>query len=61
LKSSEVPPPKVERGLHIACNDLKPDQRFVVYPGDAHFPLDARTEVIELSALGQRLQATTGS
>jgi hypothetical protein len=53
--------PKVERGFHIACADLKPAKRFVVYPGDERFPLDASTEVIGLSALGQMLQATAGS
>jgi uncharacterized protein len=49
--------PKVERGFHLACADLKPDQRFVVYPGDERFPLDAHTDVIGLAALGQALQA----
>jgi len=49
--------PKVERGFHIACDDLKPAKRFVVYPGKERFPLDAHTEVIGLSALGQILQA----
>ncbi len=49
--------PKVERGFHNACDDLEPDQRFVVYPGHERFPLDAHTEVIGLPALGQRLQS----
>jgi predicted AAA+ superfamily ATPase len=49
--------PKVERGFHLACADLKPDKRFVVYPGNDRFPLDANTDVIGLSALGQALQA----
>jgi len=48
--------PKVEHGFHIACDDLKPDQRFVVYPGNDRFPLDAHTDAIGLSALGQMLQ-----
>ncbi len=49
--------PKVERGFHIACDDLKPDKRWVVYPGDDRYPLDADTEVIGLYALGRLLQA----
>ena len=49
--------PKLERGFHLACDDLKPDKRFVVYPGNDRFPLDAHAEVIGLSALGQMLQA----
>ena len=48
--------PKLERGFHIACADLKPDKRFVVYPGDERFPLNAETDVIGLRALAQELQ-----
>jgi len=47
--------PKVERGFHIACDDLKPDKQWVVYPGNDRFPLDAHTEVIGLSDLGRLL------
>jgi predicted AAA+ superfamily ATPase len=49
--------PGVERGFHFACDDLKPKKRFVVYPGNDRFPLDAKTEAIGLRALGQVLQA----
>lgn len=49
--------PKLERGFHLACADLKPAKRFVVYPGDDRFPLDAKTEVLGLAELGKRLQA----
>jgi hypothetical protein len=49
--------PGVERGFHLACADLKPDQRFVVYPGSERFPLDADTEAIGLGDLGWTLQA----
>ncbi len=31
--------PKVSRGFHIACEDLKPAQRLVVYPGEETFPI----------------------
>ena len=49
--------PKLERGFHLACADLKPARRFVVYPGDDRSPLDAETEVLGLAELVKRLQA----
>jgi predicted AAA+ superfamily ATPase len=49
--------PKVESGFHIACADLKPNKRFVVYSGTERFPLNADTEVIGLGDLGRALQA----
>jgi predicted AAA+ superfamily ATPase len=47
--------PKVERGFHSACEDLAPEQRFVVYPGDEAYPLKDDIQVIGLPALGRRL------
>ncbi len=49
--------PGVERGFHFACEDLKPKKRFVVYPSEEGYPLDAKTEVMGLRALGETLQA----
>ena len=48
--------PSVERGFHLACADLKPNKRFVVYSGSERFPLNADTDVIGLSELGRALQ-----
>jgi predicted AAA+ superfamily ATPase len=48
--------PKPGRGFHEACADLRPNRRFVVYPGDERFPLDADTEAIGLRALAARLE-----
>ncbi|MFM1748297.1 MAG: hypothetical protein RLZZ188_1963 [Verrucomicrobiota bacterium] len=48
--------PKLERGFHIACADLTPSRRFVVYPGNERFPLDAETEVLGLAEIGELLQ-----
>lgn len=31
--------PKVERGFHVACDDLLPVRKLVVYPGQETFPL----------------------
>ena len=47
--------PKVERGFHSACEDLAPEQRFVVYPGDEAYPLKDDVQAIALPALGRRL------
>ncbi len=41
----------------LACADLKPGKRFVVYSGNERFPLDADTDAIGLIDLGQALQA----
>ncbi|MFA6210662.1 MAG: ATP-binding protein [Candidatus Obscuribacterales bacterium] len=43
--------PKVEKGFHFACEDLKPDRRFVVYAGNESFPLAAGIEAIDLRSL----------
>jgi predicted AAA+ superfamily ATPase len=49
--------PTVERGFHIACADLKPEKRFVVYSGDERFPLNSDTVAIGLTQLEEILQA----
>jgi predicted AAA+ superfamily ATPase len=55
IKSSTAP--KIGRGFHQACEDLKPVQRFVVYRGTESFPLNGETTAIGLSALAARLQS----
>lgn len=49
--------PKVERGFHHACEDIKPERRFVVYPGVDAFPLGDKIEVLPLRQLGEELLA----
>lgn len=49
--------PGIERGFHSACADLKPQKRFVVYPGSERFPLDEKTDAIGVVALAKELQA----
>jgi predicted AAA+ superfamily ATPase len=49
--------PKLERGLHLACTEIKPNKRFVVYSGNERFPLNADTDAIGLSDLARALQA----
>ena len=38
--------PKVERGFHIACDDLKPARRLVVYSGQERVPLPQGVEAV---------------
>lgn len=47
--------PKVERGFHHACLDLKPDRRLVAYPGTEIFPLGEGIEVLPLRKLAEEL------
>ncbi len=47
--------PKVERGFHSACDDLKPSQKWVVYPGKETYPLAADIQAISLHGLCEKL------
>jgi predicted AAA+ superfamily ATPase len=50
--------PKIERGFHSVCADLKPHRRFVVHSGIERFPLDKTTDaigVVELAGMLQKL------
>lgn len=49
--------PKVEKGFHLACADVKPTKQFVVYSGTERFFVGQRTEAIGLVALAAELQA----
>lgn len=51
--------PSIGKGFHIACGDVRPTRRFVVYPGEEQFPLGAETKAIGLRALGRLLQVAT--
>lgn len=52
--------PKVERGFHAACADLKPQRKLIVYPGEDRYRLAEDIEVLHpRSALG--LLAQRGS
>lgn len=48
--------PKIERGFHSACADLKPNKRFVVYSGSQRFPLDKTTDAISVVELAETLE-----
>jgi hypothetical protein len=48
--------PRIEKGFHIACDDLKPDRKFVVYPGTERFALGKGAQAIGLAGLCSELQ-----
>jgi predicted AAA+ superfamily ATPase len=41
----------IEKGFHIACDDIKPKHRFVVYFGDQSYPLSSKLQAISVKAL----------
>jgi predicted AAA+ superfamily ATPase len=47
--------PKVERGFHHACADLKPERQIVVYPGTDTFPLTKDLMAMPLRTLANTL------
>ncbi len=46
-----------EKGFYIACQDLKPDRRFVVNAGSGQYPIDAEITAIGLRELAAMLAA----
>ena len=48
--------PRVDKGFHLACADLEPDQRFVVYSGSEQFSVGHGVDAIGLPALAGQLQ-----
>lgn len=51
--------PKLARGFHVACADIAPARRWVVYGGDDAFPIGSNTVVTSLHGLALEL-ATKG-
>ena len=49
--------PKVEKGFHLACADIEPHERWVVYGGHDTFSLGAGVAAIGLPGLAGRLAA----
>ncbi len=43
--------PKLERGFHLACEDLKPARRYVVTSGEGRYPMSGGVEAIGLAEL----------
>ena len=60
LWAIEVKPslaPKLERGFHVACEDLEPVRRVAVYPGTERYPMGNGVEAMPLPALKAELAA----
>jgi predicted AAA+ superfamily ATPase len=49
--------PKLERGFHLACEDVRPERRVVVYGGKERFPLAEGVEARSLIDLCEELAA----
>jgi len=49
--------PKLERGFHAACADLKPERRVAVYPGTERYPMGSDVEAMPLRTLMAELAA----
>lgn len=50
---------RVDRGFHVAREDLKPARSFVVHSGEDRFPIAQGTEAISVMALARELAAMT--
>jgi len=50
--------PKLERGFHAACEDLKPSRKLVVYPGLESYRLREDIHTVPLHALCRELLAS---
>jgi uncharacterized protein len=44
-----------EKGFHLACEAIRPDRRFVVYPGEGSYPASTEVEVIGLREIAALL------
>jgi hypothetical protein len=49
--------PKIERGFHLACDDVRAARRLIVYGGTERFPLAENVEVVSLVDLCGELSA----
>jgi predicted AAA+ superfamily ATPase len=53
--------PRPERGFHVACADLAPDRRYVVYPGAERYPLGSDVEAVSLPELAAEVRRRKSS
>ena len=52
--------PKVERGFHSACDDIKPVKKRVIYPGAEAYPLGDEIQVMPLEVAMRKLADRRG-
>ncbi len=41
---------KIEKGFHVACEDLQPARRILIYPGTQNYPIGQGIEAISLDS-----------
>lgn len=47
--------PKLEKGFYLACEDIDPEKRIVIYPGTGNFPLKDNVTAMPLTSAAQAL------
>ena len=47
--------PRIDKGFHVACEDLKPERRFVVYSGEESYISANGIEMITVQELARLL------
>ncbi len=52
--------PKIERGFHSACDDIKPVKKWVIYPGAEAYPLGDDIQVMPLDVAMRELTDRRG-
>jgi Predicted ATPase (AAA+ superfamily) len=57
IKASRTP--TLKRGFHVACDDLKAEQKFVIYTGDDAFPSTHDTTILSLADFMKYLRKKT--
>jgi len=50
--------PKLDRGFHHVCEDLRPRRRLLVYPGEERFPVGDGAEALGLLDAARELEAS---
>jgi len=45
--------PRLEKGFHIACDDIAPKRRFVVYSGEDRYPISPLVEAIGVREMAE--------
>ena len=49
--------PKIRKGFHTACVDIKPHRKLLVYPGNDSYSIGNNVEVISFKQLAKEVQA----
>jgi len=58
IKASRAP--SLQKGFHIACEDVKVKKKFVVYTGEDKFPTSHGTSILSLAHFIEELRKRTG-